>query len=272
MSQLLQTDEIAWLRQQEWLWHGASGSSMAATHPATHGGRGSEPEFMRRYQPGDDIRWVDWAATLRLQRAMVRQPHPMQQSRLRIVLDTSASMTAFPQKWRAAVRMVAALGVITISQLNAVQLIAGQQETRVSHLEQWIADCMQLYDTPPVHPFEFPEMRVQPQPLILCSDLWHAEWQSQLHRLAQVSHHGIVIHLLDVEECTPAYTGEITLVDSETGQERTLTIDAHLSARYRDALQHHLDAVRATCQQYGITYHLVDSQQSLWHTISEVCQ
>ena len=60
MSQLLQADEIAWLRQHEWMWRGASASGMVAVQAAHHGGRGYEPEFMRRYQPGDDIRCVAW--------------------------------------------------------------------------------------------------------------------------------------------------------------------------------------------------------------------
>ena len=51
-----------------------------------------------------------------------------------------------------------------------------------------------------------------------------------------------------------------------------MTLDDQIRARYRDALDHHLDVVRATCTRYGVQYHLVDDQRNLMHTIVEVCQ
>lgn len=272
MSQLLQADEIAWLRQHEWMWRGASASGMVAVQAAHHGGRGYEPEFMRRYQPGDDIRWVDWATTLRLQRAMVRQPRPMQHSELRIVVDTSSSMSAFATKWKVTMRMVAALGTITISQLNRVQLITPQHVISVSHQALWLDHCEQLYVSPQARLFELPVLEFQAQPLVLCSDLWHADWELLVQRVARASHQPIVVHLLGATELQPPYAGEITLCDSETGREHTVTLDDQIRARYRDALDHHLDVVRATCTRYGVQYHLVDDQRNLMHTIVEVCQ
>jgi len=272
MPQLLQADEIAWLRQHEWMWRGVSASGMIAVQAAHHGGRGYEPEFMRRYQPGDDIRWVDWAATLRLQRAMVRQPRPMQQSQLRIVVDTSASMSAFAHKWKAALRMVAALGTITISQLNRVQLITSQHVMSVSHLPHWLDQCEQLYAAPQTRLFDLPVLEFQSQPLVLCSDLWHADWESLIQRVARASHQPIVVHLLGADELHPPYTGEITLYDSETGHEQTVTLDDRIRAQYLDLLLHHLEVVRATCTRYGIQYHLVDDQRNLVHAVGEVCQ
>ena len=271
MSSILHTDEIAWLRQHAWSWHGANQASVVAAQPASYGGRGSEPELIRRYRPGDDIRWVDWPATMRMQHAMVRQPQPMQQGTVRIILDTSASMTNFPDKWRAALRAVAAVGVMVIAQLNRIELVLPTQRVMSAHQPVWLTQCDALLHQVPDAPFDFPDvLPFSPQPAIFCSDMWSEQWQTQVRQFADSTTQGLCLQVLDISEVAPALMGEITLVDSESRIQRTLTIDEAILQRYHTAYQQHIQHIQQTCAQCGLRYMQLNSTDDVLRAMVEV--
>ncbi|MEM2049791.1 MAG: DUF58 domain-containing protein [Thermoproteota archaeon] len=65
-------------------------SAMGATvfeHPVQILGRGTEYAETREYVPGDDIRFLDWKATARLQRLMVKQYHQETGGATQIIYD-----------------------------------------------------------------------------------------------------------------------------------------------------------------------------------------
>lgn len=267
-TQLLHADEVAWLRQCVWPWSGVSPAGSLATQRARHGNRGAEPEMVRHYQVGDDVRWVDWPTTLRLQRAMVRQPQPMHHGTLRVVLDTSGSMTTAPRKWHATVRLTAALGVIAMAQLNRVQL----DEHIYAHLETWLSVCDTLHAHPTSTIFRMPPLPFVAQPAVWCSDMWHTDWHAQLQQFAACTDQGVLLHILDSDELTPPFTGEITLIDSETHVHHTMTIDETMRQRYQTALQHRIADIQHACQQRAVQYLLVDSGSDVVRTLTEVLQ
>ena len=271
MSHLLHTDEIAWLRQQAWSWAGATHATVVSAQSAFSGGRGNEPELIRRYRPGDDIRWVDWSATMRMQHAMVRQPHPMQQGTVRIILDTSASMVNFPEKWRAALRAIAAIGVMCIAQLNRVELVLPAQQRTIAHLPSWLTQCDDLLHHGSSAPFVFPQqLPFSAQPAVLCSDLWSEHWQTHVQQFADSTAQGMCLQILDVTEVVPPMMGEITLVDSESRIQRTLTIDESILSRYRTAFQQHVQRIDSTCLQYGLRYKQLQSTDDVLRAMVEV--
>lgn len=271
MSYLLHTDEIAWLRQQAWTWPSASQASVVAAQPAVSGSRGSEPELIRRYRPGDDIRWVDWPATMRMQHAMVRQPHPMQQGTVRIILDTSASMTNFPEKWRATLRAIAAVGVMVIAQLNRVELVLPTQQVTIAHLPSWLTQCDDLLHTSPATSFVFPhQLAFSAQPAMLCSDLWSTQWQTHVQQFADTTAQGICLQVLDISEVVPSMMGEITLVDSESRMQHTLTIDESMLARYRTAFHQHVQHIKDACQHSGLRFMQLHSTDDVLRAMVEV--
>ena len=86
-------------------------------------GRGLEFNDFRRYQPGDDFRYIDWNIFSRLDRLVVKLYTSEEDMTLHIVLDCSASMGfGEPSKFDYARRLAAALGFIGLHHLDRVVL------------------------------------------------------------------------------------------------------------------------------------------------------
>ena len=271
MAQLLSVAESAWLTQMQLPWQGLSPHGFAAVRAARHGGRSNEPELLRPYQMGDDVRRVDWAATQRLQHAMVRQPLPQSQGRLSIVLDASPSMRLDATKWHHALRVVAALGVVATSHGDSVQLWCDDVAPPSHRTDTWFDLCAHVYATAPTtQVFAMPQQLPLSQLAVWCSDLWHADWATQLSQFALMTHTGLVIHLLNESEVMPPLYGDVTLVDSETQQAYTMTVDANLQSQYQASFTAWQQAIAHECNRLGLGYFLVTTTTDLATALREV--
>ncbi len=271
MAQLLSAAESAWLTRMQLPWQGISPHGLSAVRAARQGGRSNEPELLRPYQMGDDVRRVDWAATQRLQHAMVRQPLPQSQGQLRIVLDTSPSMRIDPTKWWQALRVAAALGVVATSHGDTAQLWSDDLSSTYQRTDAWISLCDHVYATATTaQPFVMPRQLPPAQLAVWCSDLWHTDWTTQLVQFATMAQTGMVIHLLSTIEISPPLAGDVTLIDSETQQEYTVTVDAALHARYQAVFTTWQADIRHECHRLGLGYLLVATADDLVTALHEV--
>lgn len=270
-NQAVLTDaQLQWLRQLQLPWRadamqGLSGERRSLT------GRGNEPELLRRYQYGDDVRRIDWPATLRLQRPTVRQPLAVMPGRVQVILDTSPSMHVLPTKWQLARQVYASIGVVATAHAD---MVCGTDGDGVS---PWFIDTSKWLDwasavQPSGLPFQLPAGLGRSQMTVLISDLWHDDALNGISQLAQQTPHLIVIHLLAASEVTPAIGTEITLRDSENSAEITLTLTPQLIARYQDKLDAWYTTVRHHCHTCAADYIACHDQQSLSHIITEVLQ
>ena len=97
--------------------------------PGHHAGHGSEPGEARLYQPGDDVRRIDWNVTARTMETHVRSRSPTATTAW-LIVDTSASMrfeTTVSGKSQIALAAAAGVGFLTArnqNRLGAV-LVAG---------------------------------------------------------------------------------------------------------------------------------------------------
>jgi uncharacterized protein (DUF58 family) len=93
-------------------------------------GHGSEPGEARLYQPGDDVRRIDWNVTARTQQTHVRDQIADRDLEAWLVVDTSAAMrfgTSHADKAQVALAATATVGFLTArsqNRLGAV-LVAG---------------------------------------------------------------------------------------------------------------------------------------------------
>jgi uncharacterized protein (DUF58 family) len=78
-------------------------------------GPGDEPSITRAYEPGDDVRWVDWPLSARAGEPMVRVPEIQPVLTAWVLVDRSASMafgSAFRTKADVAQEVVAGIGSV----------------------------------------------------------------------------------------------------------------------------------------------------------------
>ena len=93
-------------------------------------GHGSEPGESRLYQPGDDVRRIDWNVTARTMQTHVRDQIADRDLEAWLVVDVSAAMrfgTATMEKAQVALAAAACVGFLTVRNKNRVGavLVAG---------------------------------------------------------------------------------------------------------------------------------------------------
>src|SRR5688572_23206612 len=108
---------------------------MSGLHRSPRKGFSVEFADHRPYQPGDDLRYVDWKIAARADRWVVKQFEEETNLRASIVLDVSKSMawTGAPTrltKLAYAERLTAALALLLIRQRDAVGLIRFDDRVR----------------------------------------------------------------------------------------------------------------------------------------------
>jgi len=108
-------------------------SALAGQHRSVRRGLSVEFAGHREYQPGDDLRHLDWLVWARSDRYDVRQYEEETKLRATIILDTSGSMGYASEnqtKLEYARALAAALGFLMIRQSDAVGLVTCDNQVR----------------------------------------------------------------------------------------------------------------------------------------------
>ena len=207
--------------------------------------KGSSVEFAeyRAYQPGDDLRRVDWRLYGRTDRLHVKQYEEETQLRVFVVLDTSASMdfrspATKLRKIEFARIILAALGLLAQRQRDAVGLaLAGGELTDFmrarSSQAHWRGFIARLEAVVPAgvtslaDSLESLAELVPPRSLVvIASDFYEDSDRlaAALRRLRYDHHDLIGLHVLDPVEIDFDTDDHGTFVDAETGMR--LKLDA----------------------------------------------
>jgi uncharacterized protein (DUF58 family) len=122
VTELVRTLEVTITRRLDGALHG--------NHQGITPGHGSEPGESRVYQPGDDVRRIDWNVTARTGETHVREQIADRDLEAWLVVDTSASMnfgTTGTGKAQVALGAAATVGFLTARSNNRVGavLVAG---------------------------------------------------------------------------------------------------------------------------------------------------
>ena len=248
-------------------------------HASRRHGAGMEFSQYRPYQPGDDLRRLDWRLAARSDRYYLRESEVDTSLTVHLLLDASASMNHRDDngltKLDYARLLLAALAYLAQQQGDAVGLTV-LSPAGLAHLPAR-ADTRQLPRL--YHALEnaeaaglFPDAATlapltarRQRALTVCvSDLYEeaGEINALLTRLRAVSGEVLLLHLAAHNELKFSYKGPVTFRDLETGQ--TLQIDADQQRpAYQQQLQQWLRATAQTARRQGFDYHLLDTSQPL---------
>lgn len=233
-------------------------------HSPVHGG-GIEFADYREYQPGDDIRQIDWSVFLRLQRLLVKLCAEEKELTLMLIIDNSRSMRfGNPDKLLVTEKIAAILAGIALNDGNRVGIATlGQNLTEIFRPERSRASLSAiskaLLKIEPVETIDpvtclrqFASRYGHKCLAVLLSDLLFPEWAKVIAGLAASGCEGFLIQVLSSEELEPAYLGEVTLVDLEGKGEISLHADSVTAQKYRRELASFLQEVRKTCHRNGL--------------------
>jgi uncharacterized protein (DUF58 family) len=116
-------------------------------------GAGYDLHSLREYQPRDDVRRIDWKATARARRLIVREFNAEDERRVHVALDTfvetragrsdKAGQTAEAvERFESAVERAASLVAHFIEERAEVRLTAGDEESRYGIGREHLYDCL----------------------------------------------------------------------------------------------------------------------------------
>ena len=243
--------------------------------------KGFSVEFAeyRPYQPGDELRHVDWKIVARADRWVIKQYEEETNLRATIVLDVSRSMD-----WRGdpgrltklayAERVVAALALLFLRQRDAVGLVRFDDRVRTAlppraRSGQWRRIVTALDDPGAGRESRASEALEEAARLIprrgmvvLVSDLLMdpEDVVRNVRSLRRAGHHVVVLHILDPSERElPAAVGganEALFVDPESGLELPATV-AEVRDAYRATVDDALREWRESFTSVGASYETI---------------
>ena len=242
---------------------------------------GSSPEFAdyREYVPGDDLRRIDWNAAARFDKYLIKRFIDEKQGRNCVYLDTSASMGFEPEKGFAALRMAAALGYLSVCNMDSVsfRLLSGTRCTelcpRISGRESFLRageklDALQFAGETDLYAC----IRNDPNPgaddgvtFILSDLLTDSDWRAAVDLLLSRRREVMLIQVLSPAELDPRLSGRHTFCDAEETGARvsrlTMDVDRDTLRAYRETVRQFLAETRRFCASRAVPYMLMRSDE-----------
>jgi uncharacterized protein (DUF58 family) len=258
------------------------GGQMTGDHLGRGHGAGLELDRIRPYEPGDDVRHIDWNATARTLIPQVREDVPDRQLTAWLLLDHSPSMhfgTADRRKadvaegaalvvGRFAARRGNRLGVVTFgSGRENVSPPAGGNRGMLGLLRAIATEPLEEGggQTSPARALALVgAIRTTPGVVVVLSDFrGPRDWIPALTEVAG-RHAVIALEVTDPREDALVDVGELTLIDPETGRMlRVDTGDRKLRSAFDDAAAADRAELSSVFRRLGIR-HLRLSTDGPW--------
>jgi uncharacterized protein (DUF58 family) len=244
-------------------WAGAKGE-----HAASRKGFSLEFSDYRRYQHGDDLRYVDWNIYRRLDRLLLKVFTSEEELNIYLLVDTSRSMAeGAPAKLDYAKKLAAALGYIGLKNLDRVggasfsmrlhaPLTLGRGRTQILRMFNFLNQLSCNGETNlRASAHSFTKLFPHPGLVIIVSDLFDPTgWRAALEEMTAKRYQLLVIHIVDEGETSPEPCGDVALVDVEGGRERKLFLDSDLVRRYQMELSAYFKEIETLCASRSIDY------------------
>lgn len=221
-------------------------------------GAGLEFNQFRSYQPGDDLRRVDWKLYARSDRFFIRESQAETSVAVRIVVDATASMQPqfdYARFLAASLALLAhrqgdAVGLVALTDGNLQVVHPGRQQQHFHRLLHHLERLETAGAWPEWHRIETALTADASRGIIVfLSDLHERGNEIRLaaQRLAAGRHDVLVLHLVTREEVEFPWSGSTVFEEYETGRRLELDADAtrsgYLRGVERDArtLRHDLE-------------------------------
>jgi uncharacterized protein (DUF58 family) len=253
---------------------------VAGLHRSPDFGFSQEFAEYRAYNPGDDLRLIDWNVYARSERLYLKRFRGETNSFLTILLDASNSMqfgSHRVNKMDYARYLAASLFYLAIhEQRDAAGLITFDDEirnyvrpsTRQGQLHRLLASLEQAephartdFAKPMRYFMEFLKRRGI---VLIVSDFWESP-ESIVSTIELLRFHGnevVLFHVLDPEDVRPKMNGPAILVDMETDTQLEVTPD-YSKKEYREKIEAHLTDLRNRTQSAGMGYYLLMTDRPL---------
>jgi len=245
---------------------------MRAERRTKKSGSGVEFADHRDYQPGDDIRYLDWSVYQRFDRLLVRLFEEEEDLAIYFIVDASASMgLGGGRKLKYAKRVCAALAYVGLANLDRVSIVSTSDhildrmpQTRGKARIFKVFRFLKELEATGVTDLEdalksFAAQNKRRGLAVLISDLYDPKgFERGLNVLRYNKFDPFVVHVTDATDAAPKLHGDVLLYDCETGDEREVTVTASVLARYAEAYRAYLADVDRFCATHQVPYIAAD--------------
>ncbi|SFN64329.1 Protein of unknown function DUF58 [Pseudonocardia ammonioxydans] len=235
-------------------------------------GPGSEPGESRAYQPGDDVRRMDWSVTARTTTPHVRETVADRELETWVVVDLSRSLefgTADTDKRHLALAGLTAVAQLTAGGGNRIGAVVANGE-RMLRLPArgglaHTRGLIRRVATAPVAPEgtrgdlvgALDELRRPPRRrglvAVISDFLGEPVWERSLRALSG-RHDLLAIEVVDPRELELPDVGSVVLADPETGRQREVETTPLLRREFAAAASAHRDRVADALRRCGAAH------------------
>jgi uncharacterized protein (DUF58 family) len=233
-------------------------------------GFGLDLAELREYQYADDVRYIDWNVTARLQTPYVRVYNEDREVTAWFLLDLSPSVDfgSHAKKQFVSSEFVTVLARVLSRHGNRVGAIFYSDNVDAvipprsgrRHVLQVLHKMLSRPERPPSAPTDLGNFLrtasrfIQRRSLVfIVSDFISTPgWAEPLERLSR-RHEVLAVRLYDPLEMDLPDLGIVTMQDAETGEQLLVdTHDRHFRKRYRTVVERHETAIRSAFRQAGV--------------------
>ena len=243
---LIDTDLLAKLERLAIHWQKSLPGAVGGHNTSHLAGSGQEFLDHRQFHHGDDLRDVNWRAYLRLEKMFLKMFQLEPRIPVRVLLDTSRSMTTgAPSKFDYSRKLAAALCYVALVRLDSICLQPFSKKLgdpfRLGggrHRFQPVVNFVSALRPGGSTSFlqvtrEFISQYPQRGMAIVISDfLDDGECEKPLQYLSDFGHELILVQVWADEDREPPWEGELDLEDAETGSRVQLAFDEPARASY----------------------------------------
>jgi uncharacterized protein (DUF58 family) len=245
-------------------------------------GSGMELSEVREYQPGDDIRFIDWNITARANTTFMREAQVERALEVWLLLDLSASIdwgTALSSKRERAIEFVAAAGQLLSRDGNRLGAILfadkvlkvippSTGQAPLLRLLRQIGDSAnqtgtQQTDLAAALVYAGKIITRRSLVFVISDFITDDTWQSALGKLTY-RHEVVAVQLKDPRESELPAMGIITLEDPETGQQLVVdTGDRKLRENFKTAALAQAESLEHEFKKSGVDRLVVSTGEPL---------
>jgi uncharacterized protein (DUF58 family) len=254
---------------------------MSGLHRSPYTGFSTEFTEYRQYNPGDDLRYLDWRMLARTDRYFIKKYRADTNTQCHILIDTSASMNyahaTDVTKLQYAQFLAASLAYLLNRQQDAVGLVAFAEKVhthvparnRTGHMRTIFGNLSMLEPGGQTHLAEslhqLAEILTRRGIVVIISDFYdQAErLQEAFQHLRFKGHDLVAFHVLDQNELDFDFDDPVLLLEDAETQEQMPVLPDVVMSGYRERMKQHVADMRSCAAANHVDYEMLTTKQPL---------
>jgi uncharacterized protein (DUF58 family) len=254
---------------------------ISGLHRSPFTGFSTEFTEYRQYNPGDDLRYLDWRLLGRTDRYFIKKYRADTNTQCHILIDTSASMgyahATSITKLQYAQFLAASLAYLLTRQQDAVGLVGFDKavhthvpaRNRTGHLRTVFGQLSLLTAgsetdlAKSLH--QLAEILTRRGIVVLISDFYDQpeRLQPAFQHLRFNGHDVVAFHVLDQNELDFNFDDAVLLLEDSETQEQMPVLPDVVAAGYRSRMQKHVEDMRKCATANQVDYEMITTKQPL---------